>query len=853
MNPSPSSSQAPWLGVGAGFFLVLVICAGALASRTQAAGPADIEALSSPEGEPEDPIELVVPTGAADVEELLFLRTADGEALSDIQLIGRVGGTALEITPVGQSAGATVDIPAQGLAPVTVKVTDPPAGTQQGRLIASAGTQSATVASLTVRRSQGAVLSVAGAGADGVAFTSTTARFSRQLQIISTAQQAVDDLRIRVAPFVDAASEQVTPQVAVSGEALDPDRSYSVPALGRLELGISADLVAGGEYTSAINLVYGDQQANVPITVTRSREPLSIELAAAAAVDVSVPGNDGRAEFQVEVRETGGRSVVLPPPAVTVTRTRGQSQIGVTPEGVTIDGEAPKVVELAPDETVTQTFEVSGLPGPGQYTIKLSYPSGEAAPREVSTSAFARRPWLEALALLLVAGLVSFLIRRAWTRTRVRLLAQRSLSRVSEELELIVSRQGMTAAELPVVQAMRDRLMRSWHKLEADPATDVAAERDDVAGKLPLFARWLAATRAAREIGAAPAILSDLRLVGAYLRDHGGDANGASQAMARVEDGLADLPGLLDRIEGLERAFQSWLGTGRTGGTPAEAEIIRTKLREARENIDRNKSDDAEAAYATAWRTWLAAATTELEQLAKAEKPVGVTATAWGNLAKHLGEARAVIQGATSAGVALQAYKGGYAQYLETIITGLQADVRSRREKATDKTVFDELLEMLEGAKRALSADKPEVAWEQYKQAKLVYDPLVRPPSGRSVEVADVGADLKGGAPPPPAAEAAGPAPAFPTATPRRDAPAVLLPSALLTRQIGELERWVSLAAAGLAALLGLILLWEPNATWGSTNDIVVAVLWAFGLHQVGAAAASTGVQGVLDKFTGQQ
>ncbi len=69
--------------------------------------------------------------------------------------------------------------------------------------------------------------------------------------------------------------------------------------------------------------------------------------------------------------------------------------------------------------------------------------------------------------------------------------------------------------------------------------------------------------------------------------------------------------------------------------------------------------------------------------------------------------------------------------------------------------------------------------------------------------------------------------------------------------RINNKIRNIEWAAFGIALFLGILgglyLLWAPNNTWGSFGDIVVAVLWGFGLYQVTTATSIP----FLQSFTG--
>ncbi|MEM6271342.1 MAG: hypothetical protein AAF998_18045 [Bacteroidota bacterium] len=49
-----------------------------------------------------------------------------------------------------------------------------------------------------------------------------------------------------------------------------------------------------------------------------------------------------------------------------------------------------------------------------------------------------------------------------------------------------------------------------------------------------------------------------------------------------------------------------------------------------------------------------------------------------------------------------------------------------------------------------------------------------------------------------------------------------------------------------ISTLLGVLILWIPNATWGNASDIIYALLWGFGLHTV---SKSTDITGTVGQF----
>jgi len=809
------------------------------AAPAQPASPADVEVSLKPGGEQSERLAFRVVPGTTEAVEFIYL-SGGGEALSGVQLFGRVGGRTISVTPLGAAAPAAIDIPAGGVVVAELRVADPQPGVSQGELNARLGAEVTAVAEIEIRRAPGDVLTVAGATDTGVEFTAAAApAFSRPLIIESDANQPVD-VSIDVDPFVGATSEQVVPKIEVDGDPLDPNRTYTIPANGRLDLSIRAVLQAGGDYTSALSLVYEEKRTTVPLKVTRTRQALSIDVETPPAIDVAdgFGGEAATAEFEVTVRETSGRAVVLPAPTVTVTRTREQAQLGIVPDSVTVDGGPPAPVELPADGQETFVVEVSGLPGPGQYAVEVSYPSSEGDSREATTQVFTKRDWWSAFSWFLAFAVISFFARFAWTTWRDRLLAHRSVAVVAEKLEEIVARQGFTQREVPAVEHLREALVELWRELERDAKADITTRRDAVAGKLPLVARWLAASKRAHETSAGDAVFGELDRVRDHLADRDIDEATAKQAMSRAEEGLARLPTIRERVEQLQEILQD----SQAAELDAEkTQQIQTKLDEARAKIKVNKADDADAAYNEALQGWLRAATSKLEQLAQEDAP-GVSPTAKAELAEELADAHAQINNADDPEDKWRAFAAAYRRYLQVLIDGLRNEAEERW--GADEQVRKQILAALALAEAAHASERLGPARAEYSVAQKLYNAEIE-------KAAAEGAEAEPGLGGAPLTAAVGAPPIIgPPATARlRDAPAVLLASATLTKRLGRLEWVLSLLAAFPAALLGMFVLYDPNAAWGTANDLVAAVLWSFGLHQAGAAVAATTVEGVLAKL----
>jgi hypothetical protein len=840
--------------------LVLTIVAAslALAAPAPAATVADLQLLTSTDGAPQAQLELAVRPGSESVDRVVFLKTADGSKLEDVQLEGIVEGKPLAITPVGGQAGAKFTIEQDGLVAVRVSAADPKPGT--GELIASAGGRARKLADIEVKRNLKAVLSVVGAGEEGLKVATTASLFKRDIDIVSAARRPVTDLRIRVAPFTGAQSQQAVPTVTVGekNEPLDPNKDYSVGDLGSLQLHVQAELTANGDHTSSIVLAYGDERTVIPLVVTRTRVALNLNLDTPDADATDIWGQNGSAEFDLVLRENEGRTLLLPTPIVTVKRTDGDRVRTVAPDKVTIDGKAPGPIPLDPDQPTKLRVKVDGLPGPGLYTARIEFGGGQGAPTHVDATAHVRRQWLWALLLILASVFLSDLVRRRWRTTRLRLVAQRELADLSEDLERIVAATGTTEDEERYVQELRSQLWDAFSELDLKPDKDVTSTVTAVRGKLRLVARWLAVSAAAHRAGAPEALKQRLRGVGATLAGTGAEVGDSEKTLTEVADALALGADLGPRIRALRASFQEWRGSRGDDEVPAAAADVDKKLTEARDALDMSDPVKAKDAYQAAWAGWRTAVADELQKLAAGDAPTGVDAGEWSKLGESIATSVGTIQNAETPEEGLAAYRAAYGRYLAVVANGLRTEVEKRaKADGADTAALEPISAGLTATTVALERDDLASAYGSYSEAAAAFKELPAPAAGPS---------RMGGAPLRMAAgDKTTALPGAPASQPEGfeggpiSVPNVMMwPSTQsLTKRLEKVELLITIVVAGLAGLIGLLVLWEPNSTWGDLADIGLAILWGFGLHQVTnaaipAGATFSGIEGLARQVSGE-
>jgi hypothetical protein len=153
----------------------------------------------------------------------------------------------------------------------------------------------------------------------------------------------------------------------------------------------------------------------------------------------------------------------------------------------------------------------------------------------------------------------------------------------------------------------------------------------------------------------------------------------------------------------------------------------------------------------------------------------------------------------------------------------------------------EEQIKILKGAPSQLQDDQLRAAYETLSTALSEHDRLAAPsPQGRPVVAA---------------AAAAGAAskdviiPDISVPLPIGGVPITSQDIEKTRRQIGRSilvgDLLFALVVVVIAAVLGVVVLWGGNASWGSETDLMVALLWGLGLHTL--ASGATGYQGLDD------
>jgi hypothetical protein len=822
----------------------MVIALGQAALIAQASTPPfRFQALDA-KLQPTGPLRLSPPAGATSTAVRFYIRQrgrpkeeVEGAVLETDQLRG------LTIKVDGANAKGRFTVPAHpGLVPATATFDGANAPqSQKGSILIrkdASGESKVLVKVVTTRKPKDAV-GIEGAGDDGFALKRSVSEFEQDFDIVAKGDDSVGDLQLGVDAFTDDHQGRVEPQVLVGSTKLVDEKRYTVAPDSPLILTVRALLPAKGEHRSRIVMRYAGQRVLVPVTVTRETRVAGLEVAdvPSSRVELGKFGRTASATFPIDLRETDGRDTQLETPRLVLLRKDGTESLKVDEHGFTIDTRPPAPVLLAAGAPKTLTAGLEGLE-PGQYTAQVKLPAGEGAPKRASATIFVRRSVVDAGLAIGLGAILSGFVRFFWVRKRDQIRARQAVAQLAGDIDRVVQTTNPKAGEANAVAALRAKLVSVDQKLRDNPAEDVKADLDAVRERVPVLSRYITLANAAETADVKDKVLGKLDAAADYLAFGSASATNAGTALDEVAAYLRKTPGLETAIHELAKAREAWIGE-HPGNAAGSAADVGKHVDDANGAFHRDDMAEAEKSYQAGWGALTTAAADELRGLVGSpDPPPGLDQDEWDTLAETIRDATADIGGLAPA-EAVERYREAYKTYLTALAKGMRKRVRSQLElaktnnEAAKIAALTELDELLAEVERHVAADDLQRARKAYEDAKRKWS--VNRDSGLLL-------GPSAGTPDNPPANSGStltrPAPAGTAASVQVTAPTSSLPtSADLAGKLWRIELLVGVLAGVAAVASGIVLLYYAKADWGSPEDVLVAVLWGLGLHQIGTVA----------------
>lgn len=445
----------------------------------------------------------------------------------------------------------------------------------------------------------------------------------------------------------------------------------------------------------------------------------------------------------------------------------------------------PASVALTPEGGLGEfTLTLDNL-SPGEYVGKLDLASEGFHSKSQSFSFSSRYGWWVAAVLIAIGAGLALYLKRVATRVRPRLVVRAAASRLLAQVELQLRVHALDPAEAGVLDAVRTRILQVLDEASqpGDPTTGWAdSARDRLAAegtKLTAFGNWMNARRLLASITDMPTA----------------DRAAFEQKLTAARQALS---GPLKLDDAMVATLSSMPGDIEDEKAKAAQATVAAAAQTAADAASSTTNPDAAGAFK------------ESQAQAKQASDLLAVKNYPGYQAAYDASGRAYYAGlATELEARLPPPPAGPADLLAVQFATIAPAVR---EHLAQVKVAPDL----------------QTAHARYTDALAALHP---------VQAAAVLQALPG------AQAIALQAPDFPDPAVRNQQPLAppLLTSVVedtkeLTKRIQRLDDLVDGLAVVSAALLGVLLVWNPNPGWGRPVDLIAAFLWGMGLHTVGSS-----------------
>lgn len=625
-------------------------------------------------------------------------------------------------------------------------------------------------------------------------FQSKAEQFQRRLFLKYGDEKSTPKLLVQTSKLEDFDGNLVDVRLGLepsglvaSDPAVSPSSEVNIDSTAPLPTSVvlSADLPRVGEYVGVLTFRLGDpgsyQYQFRELRITRGAlNELPVKVS-----DPRLPPNGSGERLAFNLTTLEDTIAVTPISAELTTKTAGnparydKAAFAATC-GTNGNGDTRVVLPLSKANGCELDVIFTGL-GPGEYTGKLVLDGKGYARKEVAFSLTTRRCGFFAFVVVALGAALSYALKRLTTRVRPRLVVRSAVSKLLVQADGLAQHFGLDVSEAAVLSAIRARLkdIEAGAKDRSDPPAGWAVEQQkrltSEGAKLEVFSKWV---NARRLFVSANLPVADRDRLQKALRDTGTALTATEPLAPAVEPEVGQI---LDEVT-RAMAKQGLEAVQRMEGVLAqEAPAVAA---------DQQAVDDFESS-----RQGLNSARSALESgdLVGYEFNYGSAGLAlYQGLARH--ELASIRAGAGGGGPAAAA--------------GIAPGVPRAQDAA-------ELL------RAALAAHDMKDAERSFLQARAILQSAL--PSNLQ-----------------PARAAGRALQRLPVSATRAQLPIVrstaVEDTASLDRLLLRLDTWLDVSVVVVSGLLGVVLIWWPNATWGQPYDFVAAFLWGTGLHTVGAS-----------------
>ncbi|MBL8744500.1 MAG: hypothetical protein JNK04_25505 [Myxococcales bacterium] len=539
------------------------------------------------------------------------------------------------------------------------------------------------------------------------------------------------------------------------------------------------------------------------------------------------------------MRSTDGKSYQIETPTIAwLSFSSDQAKSAYDFANAEIDGHQ---LTISPAGTVNGVYTIRGLSQVGRYdgALRLRHETekknakGETETEtdfaDVPVSIIVRRPWWVAM-VLIAAGVMTSTAIQTWLATgRRRLAARRDLSWVEETLASYGRRAD--AREARVLGSLRSQIKF----IERDIALnlDVADDVELLTARAKLLPHLFAATKLA----------SRLRKADGYA-----EAQSSLEDLAELIDqtaaaDLASIRGGAEKIkktigQALEAELRSAINEleeqiGRnTKDIPKEKlKPLQASIEQARNALKNNAVEKAADRLDSVRESVASVLIKLLESTVNVPAPFPAQKAAWERL-----QDRIAAEAGNNARDTASAYEAAFSTYLKGLLDICKDELeRVGRQEATRSEPAGRALAAITAAEQALAAGDLLRAEEELVNAR---ERLLEAggKTRRGALVLESAGDTDGSAPVLGAVGIPGIGSTLTAAFSlvRQALPAEPRTGDDFQSRIQKVDLGVTSVLLAVAVLSGLRFLWGETEAWGNGGNMIVALLWGFGIHQFG-------------------
>jgi hypothetical protein len=721
-----------------------------------------------------------------------------------------------------------------------------------------------------------------------ISLSTSTADLDAVVYLEEVVNRPVTDLNITLTPLQGAQPGQIPVEGSMVGvKEADSLSRVSLPALGMLGIRLQTELPVLGVYTGSLSLQYAGLRETYTLHIERTtpKTVFSVNVLPVGPLD-RFPLIRGKVPLRLIITETAGQKTRIYPPTVelavmedenVVAQAQFKRIVVLDESGAPLATENDGTVSLDPYESRALIVELRQAPSAGRYqaTIRVHTPDGV----QVTQTAIvrSRHSWILAW-LVIIAGVMGGLGLRVWVATlRPQMTSGKEIAYLIEDMASYPQAQKDALGVL-----FEQRLKRmSRELLQGQYAGAVNVEK--------LQDRWLGIVDLVNLEEGALKISADLvttarqhldQARAALARWQDDQVEAAKKDLEAARSSLREAKRIM-RVRPLEEISAKLLEYQNVFPDAAKEmklDAARSKLEAAIGKIREGKEVDdieAQAIYTEAYRVYLQALIVDLNNRLPDSPPECVETNAWQSLRNSvLAENAAALKRVKSAdGETLGEVHRQFEDTLKKVVQILYPALREQIEKLqkdVSELLSDSTSEAaikskptLEAADQSLMQAHTHIqqvdqhlrnnnlleALQMYDQAQAVYQAAQKNVSAVGVKLMGNGAERIAllALPVPVKQQAILPAgkelPFKPTAPP--------IPTASqLNKRLIAGNVVMALVIAFLAGLIGLQFLWDSNPVFGRLTDYITALLWGFGLYELGDVTLAAGPKAIAGVFT---